>query len=41
MAKNTDKQIVDNFTDNFLGYVTLLCQIKQRVQYAVYDAVLQ
>ena len=34
MAKNTDKQIIDNLTDNFRGYTTLLRKIKQRVQVA-------
>ena len=31
MVKNTKIQVVDNLTDNFLGYAALLRKIKQRV----------
>ncbi len=31
MDKNTNIQVVDNFTDNFCGYAALLRKIKQRV----------
>ena len=31
MAKDSDKQIIDNLEDNFRGYATLLRKIKQRV----------
>ena len=31
MVKNTNIQVVDNLTDNFRGYATLLRKIKQRV----------
>ena len=42
MAKNTDKQAIENMSDNFRGYATLLRKIKQRVliaqQRAIYAA---
>lgn len=42
MAKNTDKQAIENMSDNFRGYVTLFRKIKQRVliaqQRAIYAA---
>lgn len=42
MAKNTDKQAIDNLADNFCGYAVLLRKIKQRVlvaqQRAIYAA---
>lgn len=42
MAKNTDKQAIDNVSDNFRGYAALLRKIKQRVligqQRAIYAA---
>lgn len=42
MAKNTDKQSIDNLADNFRGYAVLLRRIKQRVlvaqQRAIYAA---
>ena len=39
MAKNADKQIIDNLTDNFCGYAALLRKIKQRVQIAQWRAI--
>lgn len=42
MAKNTDKQAIENMSDNFRGYAALLRKIKQRVliaqQRAIYAA---
>ncbi|WP_455633318.1 DUF1016 N-terminal domain-containing protein, partial [Parabacteroides sp.] len=34
MAKDRDKQMIDNLTDNFRGYAALLRKIKQRVRIA-------
>lgn len=31
MAKDSDRQMIDNLTDNFRGYAALLRKIKQRV----------
>ena len=39
MAKNTNIQVVENLTDNFCGYATLLRKIKQRVQIAQQRAI--
>lgn len=39
MAKNTNIQVVDNLTDNFRDYATLLRKIKQRVQVAQQRAI--
>ena len=42
MAKNTDKQAIENMSDNFRGYAALLRKIKKRVliaqQRAIYAA---
>ena len=42
MAKNTDKQAIENMSDNFRGYAAQLRKIKQRVliaqQRAIYAA---
>ena len=42
MAKNIDKQAIENMSDNFRGYAALLRKIKQRVliaqQRAIYAA---
>ena len=42
MAKNTDKQAIENMSDSFRGYAALLRKIKQRVliaqQRAIYAA---
>ena len=42
MVKNTDKQAIENMSDNFRGYAALLRKIKQRVltaqQRAIYAA---
>ena len=39
MAKNTDKQAIENMSDNFRGYAALLRKIKKRVLIAQQRAI--
>ena len=41
MAKNTDKQAIENMSDNFRGYAALLRKIKKRVLIAQQRAIMQ